>query len=528
MEILGAAPLEKAAFDSATMADLANSVYWTEAMDEALVEHFQATASQRGYFSIWEVTADDLEADFRTLQTTLSRLVMEGEENVSNKWGFRGPKRRAVVARMATLRSLNLLLSHNIVVLTPSKDLHGSILSAPSKFSDKAEPKSVSLVTSEMKSPSATADGFTRNGEELVYVANENGQEGGAVAQHTDSDSYSAHRQGEEPCSADMFASPPILSFSWNSSCAESPASTIKPYPQYTYSSATSLHQHACSSGSLNWRSRVFMDLKRKFFMECLAKSATKPSKTEDDYDYPDDLPQVRINRIRSFRAREAADLHGVPGEDLVPSSMFHQLWSELRQQPLEKLRISYTHPMDDGQCRAFKIRFDGEGVDDYGGPYREIFQQVFDELQASDPSASAARSADMGRGANSSLTNRGGSFIALGNFGGDGIGGETASLDGSINLGESFDSLSVGAAGTISGEQVRHPDKCLLPLLMPSPNWTAGECAERYKYLFNISSRSDLHMDLFKFMGQMLGLAVRSKICVDIAFPLLGLEVCH
>jgi len=37
---------------------------------------------------------------------------------------------------------------------------------------------------------------------------------------------------------------------------------------------------------------------------------------------------------------------------------------------------------MDDGQCRTFKIKFEGEGVDDYGGPYRELFQQVFHELQ--------------------------------------------------------------------------------------------------------------------------------------------------
>ena len=122
-----------------------------------------------------------------------------------------------------------------------------------------------------------------------------------------------------------------------------------------------------------------------------------------------------------------------------------------------------------------------------------------------------------MGSGANSSLTNRGISLFAAAADGGL----EGASLENSMNLEDSFDSLA-GTVGTLlpGGEPLRHPDKCLLPLLMPSPNWTAGECAERYKYLFNISSRSDLHMDLFRFMGQMLGLAVRSKISVDIAFP--------
>mmetsp|Transcript_32893 Transcript_32893/g.99132 ORF Transcript_32893/g.99132 Transcript_32893/m.99132 type:complete len:382 (+) Transcript_32893:13180-14325(+) len=43
---------------------------------------------------------------------------------------------------------------------------------------------------------------------------------------------------------------------------------------------------------------------------------------------------------------------------------------------------MGYTHPMDDGQERTFKVKFEGEGVDDYGGPYREIFAQISNELQ--------------------------------------------------------------------------------------------------------------------------------------------------
>ena len=29
------------------------------------------------------------------------------------------------------------------------------------------------------------------------------------------------------------------------------------------------------------------------------------------------------------------------------------------------------------GQKRAFKVKFQGEGVNDYGGPYRAVFEQV-------------------------------------------------------------------------------------------------------------------------------------------------------
>ena len=35
------------------------------------------------------------------------------------------------------------------------------------------------------------------------------------------------------------------------------------------------------------------------------------------------------------------------------------------------------------GQRRAFKVKFMGEGVNDYGGPYRAVFEQIVDELQA-------------------------------------------------------------------------------------------------------------------------------------------------
>ena len=67
----------------------------------------------------------------------------------------------------------------------------------------------------------------------------------------------------------------------------------------------------------------------------------------------------MKINRFKSFRAREASELLGIPGEDLLASSMFCQLWKELRGVTNEKLRMSYTHPMDDGQARTFKVTHD-------------------------------------------------------------------------------------------------------------------------------------------------------------------------
>ncbi len=37
----------------------------------------------------------------------------------------------------------------------------------------------------------------------------------------------------------------------------------------------------------------------------------------------------------------------------------------------------SYVGKGHGGQKRAFKVKFLGEGVNDYGGPYRAVFEQV-------------------------------------------------------------------------------------------------------------------------------------------------------
>ncbi|CAM9878069.1 unnamed protein product [Chrysoparadoxa australica] len=67
---------------------------------------------------------------------------------------------------------------------------------------------------------------------------------------------------------------------------------------------------------------------------------------------------------------------------------MFGQLYRELHFLDPAALRMDYVHPMDDGQQRTFKVKFEGEGVDDYGGPYREVFTQVAEELIQIDSAA--------------------------------------------------------------------------------------------------------------------------------------------
>lgn len=128
-------------------------------------------------------------------------------------------------------------------------------------------------------------------------------------------------------------------------------------------------------------RSRLFFHLKRQLLRQCLHRSGTRAKKADDDYDYPEDLPQVVLNRPKAAAARGRRDPMA-----RLSASLFGQLFSELHFQSPAVLRIAYTHPMDDGQQRSFKVKFEGEGVDDYGGPYRECFAQVATEVQAVPP----------------------------------------------------------------------------------------------------------------------------------------------
>ena len=137
-------------------------------------------------------------------------------------------------------------------------------------------------------------------------------------------------------------------------------------------------------------------------------------------------------------------------------------------------------HPMDDGQQRSFKVKFEGEGVDDYGGPFREIFSQCAAELMR----------------------------------------------------------LSKKTEQDVSAEVVKDPEtRCSLSLLMPSANRVDGGGDDSYCFVLNptlarqkrvlqnkadngdvaadtaITGRVSLFFEMLSFFGQMLGIAMRNRV---------------
>lgn len=454
-------PMHQMSYEALSVQDLLDPTKWSEEMDQVLLAFLSKQADVLSLDSQWKVTAQQVTDNFRTLQQQFSRIMMDSHD-LAHRWGISGPKRKAVLARIGLLRLLNQMLDMYLPFLVADRSSKAFALNQPTLTDDFA-PLIVSLKQGNVAADGVSAD--YRHG-------------------HGNADDASVPGSSLWAPPANENTTWPLISLSW----AEAEFST-------------SMSAQELVNGPLHAiRRLIFCPMKMSHFWEVLKKTATRPAKTEDDYDYPDDLAHVKINRLKSFRAREASELLKIPGEDLMLSSMFCQMWRELRQHNDEKLRISYTHPMDDGQARTFKIKFEGEGVDDYGGPYREIFQQICEELQSTDPSALGS-------------AGRPSSWIV----------GEEKQASGTAQASAGASLASPAPGSTKAGEDAPTPPptRCFLPLLMPTPNWTADtDCSERYRYMFHPAAESPLKMDLYHFMGQMVGIAVRSKITLDLALP--------
>ncbi|OWZ24114.1 HECT E3 ubiquitin ligase [Phytophthora megakarya] len=239
-------------------------------------------------------------------------------------------------------------------------------------------------------------------------------------------------------------------------------------------------------------RGSLFVCVKNTLWTALMERTANSPKKADDEYDYPEDLPQLQVNRLKAA----AAKCH----EGSVSSlflSLFGQAFEELHFLPLKTLRMVYSHPMDDGQLRSFKVKFEGEGVDDYGGPYREFFSQFFAELQMLHVPQSENSENKL---SDNYSTN-----------------GDPSSISMKLDPGVSVST-------------------CVLPFLIPSPNWRNGVGANREKFVLNgtiiINSFGDvnnmrsspgesaeekrqLYCEMFYFLGQMIGICLRTRVCV-------------
>lgn len=127
-------------------------------------------------------------------------------------------------------------------------------------------------------------------------------------------------------------------------------------------------------------RRLLFTQTKSAFWESVLDLTTTATTLPQEDWDEPREIKTLKINRVKATLGRLASIPHPI---ERLRVSVLGQLHKEIRTWPNSSFRRSYLAKGHGGQKRAFKVKFVAEGVDDYGGPYRAVFEQIVDELQS-------------------------------------------------------------------------------------------------------------------------------------------------
>ena len=125
----------------------------------------------------------------------------------------------------------------------------------------------------------------------------------------------------------------------------------------------------------------LFFSSVKKSFLDCIVDATTTPTPlSHDEYELPREVRTVRINRLRARRAMSSTDSIA-----RKKHSVFSQLQLELRGWSGAALRRGHVAEGHGGQKRAFKVKLIREGVNDYSGPYREVFADAMREVTEED-----------------------------------------------------------------------------------------------------------------------------------------------
>jgi len=136
----------------------------------------------------------------------------------------------------------------------------------------------------------------------------------------------------------------------------------------------------ACGARRLRSLRRLFFTHTKLILWDSILDATETPTNLQhDEYEDPREIKTVKLNRVRATQSRLAAIVNPT---DRLRQSVFGQLHKEARSWPNSAFRRSYIGKGHGGQKRSFKVQFLGEGVNDYGGPYRALFDQIVDELQ--------------------------------------------------------------------------------------------------------------------------------------------------
>lgn len=155
----------------------------------------------------------------------------------------------------------------------------------------------------------------------------------------------------------------------------------------HTQLSSTAANHH----GDL--RSLLFPELRQALLQSVIRRTITATKPADDAYENPPALKTIKINRIKANKVKQL-----VTGSKLAGSSqqadtrpivaLLHSMFGQMKHAVGGWLPSEFRRHVikidDDGQSRPFVVQFTGEGVRDNGGPIRDVFNDVFGELQSS------------------------------------------------------------------------------------------------------------------------------------------------
>jgi hypothetical protein len=153
-------------------------------------------------------------------------------------------------------------------------------------------------------------------------------------------------------------------------------------------------------------KNHVFSRVKMDHWNSVIKGTRTFTHPPADEYERPDEIQEIVVNRLeakklmedieqlertlkgknkmltkekrktlmkRLMKQQQQQQTYGNANNDPTSKTLFSQLSRTLTSWDDRTLRKSFMHVQDASQPRCFYVKFKGEGVDDHGGPYREV-----------------------------------------------------------------------------------------------------------------------------------------------------------
>jgi HECT-domain (ubiquitin-transferase)/SPRY domain len=136
-----------------------------------------------------------------------------------------------------------------------------------------------------------------------------------------------------------------------------------------------------CMASRMRLTKGLFLNNVKLGFLESVIHATETPTPlSHDEYELPREIRTVRVNRVKSRKVMSGSDT-----SLKRKHSVFAQLQNEMRTWGGAALRRGFVAKGHGGQKRAFKVKLIGEGVNDYSGPYREVFTDAISEIMEFD-----------------------------------------------------------------------------------------------------------------------------------------------